>query len=219
MEKHRGTLAEWLAKLAGHSANQLAVEIEEDDKMLLLGKPQAVVLAGNINSAGTVTGNSATGTVPVTEASAAAINSSLAYMPAGQALAWPPHVAQITSYSALNLYMTPKKKVVTLAAADGGGAVAATDLVVGPAGYYPVIDGLLVYSTVADTFTATIGVTGGALVGPAIHSITTVANVVNTALEKLLLYNLTDASSINVSIAGATVGMVIVIIVNYHYET
>ena len=80
MEKHRGTLAEWLAKLAGHSANQLAVEIEEDDKMLLLGKPQAVVLAGNINSAGTVTGNSATGTVPVTEPSAATISTNTSYL-------------------------------------------------------------------------------------------------------------------------------------------
>jgi len=78
--KVRDTLAQWLAKLASHSANQLQVEWEEEDKMLKLGTPQPVVLAGNLNSTGTITGNSATGTVPVTEASAASINLNVGYM-------------------------------------------------------------------------------------------------------------------------------------------
>ena len=112
-----------------------------------------------------------------------------------------------------------RKNIVTLAAADGGGAVAATALVTGPAGYYPVIDSLLVYSTVADTFTATFAAVTGALVGPATHSITTVASTINRQLEDLLLYNLTDASGITVAITGATVGMVISFVVYYHYET
>lgn len=112
-----------------------------------------------------------------------------------------------------------RKKVVTLAAADGGGLVAATPLVSGPAGFYPVIDGLMLWSTVADTFTANFTPTGGAVVGPAVLSYTTVANVVNLATEKGLWYNLTDASVINIDISGATVGMVINCIVLYHYET
>ena len=44
---------------------------ETADGSLVLPPPTPVILCGNINSSGTVTGNSATGTVPVTEASAA----------------------------------------------------------------------------------------------------------------------------------------------------
>jgi len=82
-----------------------------------------------------------------------------------------------------------------------------------------VIDGLLFISTVADTFSANFTVTGGALVGPAAVSITTVASTINTQAKDMLWYDITDDSIINIDISGATVGMVIHVVVYYHYET
>ena len=226
MTRKRGTVFQWLAGLVSHSSNQMDMEWDEDDKMLHLGTPVPVILSGNLNTAGTIQPNSATGTVPVTEASAATISASGGNLSgiatytgiqrySGQDLT----VGDATAVLADSLVYHHRRKVVTLAAADGGGAVAATNLVTTVAGYYPVLDSLLFYSTVADTFTATIGVDAGALVGPAAHSITTVASTINTQLENGLWYDLTDASQITIAIAGATVGMVIVCVLEYHYET
>ena len=73
MTRKRGTVFQWLAGLVSHSSNQMDMEWDEDDKMLHLGTPVPVILSGNLNTAGTIQPNSATGTVPVTEASAATI--------------------------------------------------------------------------------------------------------------------------------------------------
>ena len=226
MARIKGTVFDWLIRLVSHDRTQMQFEWEEEGKALLLGKPMPVILAGNINTGGTIQPNSATGTVPVTEASAATISSNTAALvasgnlQAGLDTALPPSVSgQIwgTVTAASNLH--PKKKVVTLAAADGGGLVAATALVAATGAFYPVIDGLLFISTVADTFAANLTISGGALVGPATLNITTVASTINTQAENMLWYDTTDGTTISLDISGATVGMVIHVVVFYHYET
>ena len=80
MTRKRGTVFQWLAGLVSHTSNQMDMEWDEDDKMLHLGTPVPVILSGNLNTAGTIQPNSATGTVPVTEASGAGIKADLDVM-------------------------------------------------------------------------------------------------------------------------------------------
>ena len=217
MSKVKIPLRQLVTEITSKPVEDIMIEVEYEGKNLVLDQ-RALDALMTVDSTGrphTTLDTSGR----MTEVSAATIQQNTAYTTAG---AWVSNcnlVGVPVSYTGLSIYNHVFKKVVTLVAADGGGLVAATPLVTGPAGYYPVIDGLLLWSTVADTFTANFTPTGGAVVGPAALSYTTVASVVNTATEKGLWYNLTDASVINIDISGATVGMVIHVVVFYHYET
>jgi len=101
------------------------MEWDEDDKMLHLGTPVPVILSGNLNTAGTIQPNSATGTVPVTEASAAASLVQMQAMGVKETVlcytATNPTVCGAGPFdSAAGAELVRvRKKVVTLAAADG----------------------------------------------------------------------------------------------------
>jgi hypothetical protein len=112
-----------------------------------------------------------------------------------------------------------RTKIIPLAT-DGAGACAATAVHVGPTGYYPVVRLKRVICDTADPATTlTFTVTAGTLVGPASIVIALVASTVNTQMLDQLLYDLTDASQINVEVTGGPASKTIYLEVEYWSET
>ena len=123
-----------------------------------------------------------------------------------------PELAALPSYY--------KRKMVVPLLTDGGGAYAAATFLTSAGAYYPVIDSILFVSPAADVNTVfTFSVTGGALVGQAAYTVNLVADTINRQLEDVLMYDLTDASTFEVAIAGGPATTTITMIVYYHFET
>jgi hypothetical protein len=131
-----------------------------------------------------------------------------------------PSVSGSTSVNAtLNQEMMRKTKIMTFAT-NGAGAGAIQDLHTGPAGYYPVVRIKRVISNVADASSEFLfTVTGGALVGPAQVNCAIVAHTINTQMLDLLLYNLTDASTIHLAIANGPISANVYVEIEYWGET
>lgn len=106
---------------------------------------------------------------------------------------------------------------------DGIGAVAATALHTGPAGYYPVVKLLGVFSPVVDASTEfDFTVSAGALIGPARIDLALTAYGVTTIAPygcPVFLWDLTDASVINVAVQGGPVTQTLYLIYQYWSET
>ena len=112
-----------------------------------------------------------------------------------------------------------RTKILTFVT-NGAGAAAAQALHTGPAGFYPVVRIKRVISNVIGGATEMLfTVTGGALVGPAQVNIALVAHTINEQMKDLLLYNLTDASVINLAINAGPISANVYVEVEYWSET
>lgn len=189
-----------------------ALSVDEQIRIGWLGNP-AVERLYELTSAGVWTPRTDTsGRVGVSDTSVQAYSLVSAYQSQRT-------IAAPSNSSTVALSSTPRRAQIAMNT-DGSGVKAATTLHTGPTGYYPVVRLKRIVSDVADAAT-TINITvggGGALLGPATFSITLVANVV-LELNDLLLYNLTDASSILMAIADGPVSGTIWLEYEYWSET
>ena len=184
MTRKRGTVFQWLAGLVSHSSNQMDMEWDEDDKMLHLGTPVPVILSGNLNTAGTIQPNSATGTVPVTEASGAAISTNtglITYINGALTQGMEPRF--LTSADVIEgapARIAGQRALCQLSVtADAGGTAAATTIVPAKASYKACLMLYGFWTSVADpSGTFTLGATSGVGMGPTVFVLTSVASTV-----------------------------------------
>lgn len=215
------SLAQWLAAKLGRGAADQLVEIDEQHENQMPA-PVPVIIAGTVNSGGALTGNSATGTLPVTEASAATIATQNQYIYCGTLQAVPAGVAtdDFAGGALKSFYRQRRIGIAMLTLA--GGVLAATELIAAVAGYYPVMKLKKIISDTTDTYTLTFTNNDGdaldGLIG-GVGAIACTANQATAALEDLVLYRVEEAKNIRVAISGGGGAEKITLEFEYWYET